>query len=276
MNLMFGFLMVLPVFFLSPCLRARERIQAERKQAIPRYHSHNDYLHEHPLVDAIRAGVSSVEADVWKYWDGLFVSHFPVFGKSGSLDSWYLEPWSRSSELQESEKWDYLWMDIKGPASGVKGALLERLKNLFLGEGSPRPVIVLTGDTEVKRELATLLNKIPEVSGRILRDAEEVSVSDPLRQEGRDPWGWYSLSWPDRYSWDGKGCMPSGEWDRLKREIALVRAKRRQVRYFHVPNTVNWIRMAEEAGVDLIDVDDLSLPGKAAKGASDPRLQICQ
>ena len=255
--------------------QAREIQSPSVKSRSPRFHSHNDYLHEHPLEDAIQAGVSSVEADVWKFWDGLYVSHFPIFGKSGSLDSWYLDPWSRSTELQTSQKWDYLWMDIKGPASGVEDALLSRLTSLFHGQSAKRPIIVLTGDGGAKRELASQLSGSDAGNARVLRDADRVLPSDPPRKGEADPWGWYSLSWPDRYTWDGSGCMPAAEWKSFVDEVALVRTKHRQVRYFHVPNTVSWVRLAEKAGVDLIDVDDLSLPGRAMKAATDPDPRVC-
>jgi hypothetical protein len=38
-------------------------------------HAHNDYLHDRPLLDALDAGFSSVEADIFLVDDQLLVAH---------------------------------------------------------------------------------------------------------------------------------------------------------------------------------------------------------
>jgi len=239
------------------------------------FHSHNDYLHERPLWDALEAGVTSVEADVWKFWSGLYVSHFPIFGKSGSLEGWYLDPWRKAAVRQGATDWRQLWMDIKGPEGPVQEALLSTLRGILGGEHGLGPRIILTGDDEAKKTLAKTLSAIPGVAGRFEIDRREFDGSDPFRKGVTDPWGWYSLSWSEHFTWDGKGCMPIAEWAKINAQVAAIHSKGRRVRYFHVPSTLAWVRVAHEAGVDLIDVDDLSLPGRLKKENPRAPASVC-
>ncbi|KAI1032750.1 hypothetical protein LB504_006179 [Fusarium proliferatum] len=58
-----------------------------------RCHSHNDYLRNVPLLDAISAGCPSVEADIWKEDDDLYVAHRHFqLQANHTLESMYLNP----------------------------------------------------------------------------------------------------------------------------------------------------------------------------------------
>lgn len=58
-----------------------------------RCHSHNDYLRNVPLLDAISAGCPSVEADVWNEDDDLYVAHRHFqLEANHTLESLYLNP----------------------------------------------------------------------------------------------------------------------------------------------------------------------------------------
>jgi hypothetical protein len=240
-----------------------------------KFHSHNDYLHERPLWDALKAGVTSVEADVWKFWSGLYVSHFPLFGKSGSLEGWYLDPWRKAAAQEGVMGWRQLWMDIKGPDGAVQEALVSTLREVLGGYEAHSPRIILTGNDEAKKAIAHRLSGERGLAGKFEIDRREFDRLDPPRNGPADPWGWYSLSWSEHFTWDGKGCIPSTEWGRLNAQIAAIHSKGRSVRYFHVPSTLAWVRVAHEAGVDLIDVDDLSLPGRLKKENPRAPASVC-
>ena len=56
-------------------------------------HSHNDYWRDVPLYDAVAAGCTSVEADVWLSGDELFVGHTQKsLTKERTLESLYIDP----------------------------------------------------------------------------------------------------------------------------------------------------------------------------------------
>jgi hypothetical protein len=56
-------------------------------------HSHNDYWRRVPLFDALRAGCTGVEADVWLYDDDLFVGHNTAsLQRNRTFQSLYVDP----------------------------------------------------------------------------------------------------------------------------------------------------------------------------------------
>ena len=56
-------------------------------------HSHNDYWRHVPLYDALAAGCTSVEADVWLFGNDLFVGHSQKsLTKERTLESLYIDP----------------------------------------------------------------------------------------------------------------------------------------------------------------------------------------
>jgi hypothetical protein len=63
---------------------------------LARAHAHNDYLHPRPLLDALDAGLTSVEADVWLAEGDLLVAHDRSDARSArTLRTLYLEPLRR-------------------------------------------------------------------------------------------------------------------------------------------------------------------------------------
>ena len=67
--------------------------EASDLSPLPQAHSHNDYEHRRPLLDALDQGFCSVEADVWLVNDELLVAHDLKDAKPGrTLQSLYLDP----------------------------------------------------------------------------------------------------------------------------------------------------------------------------------------
>jgi hypothetical protein len=56
-------------------------------------HSHNDYWRRIPLFDAVHAGCSSIEADVWHYGNELYVGHdIPSLTNNRTFSRLYINP----------------------------------------------------------------------------------------------------------------------------------------------------------------------------------------
>jgi hypothetical protein len=182
----------------------------------------------------------------------------------GSLDGWYLFPWQEREQRPIERQWKYLWLDIKGPGDSVEEALRLRLQDLLRSpqRRSDEPSIILTGDQAIKERLTMESRNWGFGDALVGRDSHVISLQDPVRIGLADGWTWYSLSWADEFSWDGQGRMSEGEWNQLCAQVKLAHSKSRKIRYYHVPSTPEWIATAGAAGVDLLDVDDLSLlPG---------------
>src|ERR1700740_1393243 len=55
--------------------------------------AHNDYLHQHPLFDALGNGFTNIEADIFLEGKKLIVAHYcPFFKSKRTLEALYLEP----------------------------------------------------------------------------------------------------------------------------------------------------------------------------------------
>lgn len=68
-----------------------ERLTAEVQPVM--CHSHDDFFRDEPLYRAIRAGCTSVEADIWQVDDELYVAHTTAgIRQNRTLKSMYLDP----------------------------------------------------------------------------------------------------------------------------------------------------------------------------------------
>lgn len=77
----------------EPLPRAYADPGAGARPPLPRAHAHNDYLHARPLLDALDAGFTSVEADVFLRDGELFVAHEEAQIRPGrTLEALYLAP----------------------------------------------------------------------------------------------------------------------------------------------------------------------------------------
>lgn len=83
----------LALILLGLTLQAYSQKPEPEKEPLYKGHAHNDYLHKHPLFDALHAGFNSVEADLQVTFGKLTVAHTP-FGvfRGRSLRRLYLDP----------------------------------------------------------------------------------------------------------------------------------------------------------------------------------------
>ena len=79
------------LFAVWPC--AAEQARLNESKPLLRAHSHNDYHHKHPLLDALDSGFCSVEADVFLKDATLLVGHSRFeLKKERTLEALYLVP----------------------------------------------------------------------------------------------------------------------------------------------------------------------------------------
>src|SRR4051794_406743 len=131
----------------------------------PRIHAHNDYLHPHPLFDALDAGARSVEADIFLVNGKLLVAHnWMDVREDRSLQSLYLDPLcKRISEHNGSVYGDgetlFLLIDIKSDGEATYRVLKEMLKEYdhllthFSTGKSGAVSVVLTGEQPARTTL---------------------------------------------------------------------------------------------------------------------------
>ena len=235
-------------------------IQLSAQQIIESGHSHNDYTHEHPLTDALSYGYKSIEIDVWLYDGKLVVDHNGV-GLDGKKDieELYLRPIqerikTNGGQVYTGDTTPTIFMvEFKSEpeAAYVKlKELIEKYKGLFcdrLGHGGPIKLLI-TGN----RPWASLLKgneMYITADGAISQSAD--AVPPHIIERVSDPYG-------NHFSWKGKGVMPKGQKEKLDEMVKIAHEHGRQIRFYGAPQDENVWRILLDAGVDWINVDDLS------------------
>ncbi len=230
-------------------------------------HAHNDYLHQHPLQDALDNGFISVEADVYLIGGDLYVSHQPP----GSTDSGktlralYLDPLAERIEEHQGKVYDnyegffYLMIDIKSDGISTSRVLNEQLKQYrsFISivqdttEEKGKPVKIFLSGNRTGEKVQNILNGgthlfsldgRPEDLGKHIPSSLMPVVSD----------NYYKF-----LTWKGVGPVNPEEASRLEKFIRQARAENKKTRLWGGPdNPAIWKYLLDQ-GVDLINTDRL-------------------
>ncbi len=234
---------------------------AQESHMLTSAHAHNDYLHDRPLLDALEHRFGSVEADVFLVRDDLWVAHArSELSETRTLRKLYLEPLrQRIDENQGSVYGDgqtlTLLIDVKTDAESTYRALHSQLVE-FAGlltkfhadKIEPGPVtIVLSGNRAVDL-IAAQTPRFVGIDGRIGDlDRDQSAVLFPLVS---DNWGLH-------FSWQGEGTCPAGERQKLQELVQRVHARGQKFRLWATPDKPPMWAVLREAGVDMINTDEL-------------------
>jgi len=224
---------------------------------LERAHSHNDYMHDRPLLDALNHGFCSVEADINLIDGKLFVAHSAREVKpERTLEALYLEPLrarikENGGKVYGSEKRFWLLIDIKGDGRRTWPVLNDVLKQyadiLTSYNGNkvtPGPVSVVVDNAD--QAIAAEQVRYAAIDGRL----EDLDQDVPVCLMP-----WISASWQDTFSWDAKGPMPADELEKLREIVKKVHAQGKKLRFWALPNPlVVWPVLYEE-GVDFLNAD---------------------
>ena len=225
---------------------------------LTRAHSHNDYEHPRPLLDALEQRFYSVEADIWLVEGEILVSHNKGAYK-GSLKELYLDPLqervTKAGSVHGDGKPFLLWIDIKDVRRELNPALETLLANypmltLYSDDTvTEGPVtVILTGDTRSKtRHVMSISPR------RACRDGD-YSKDDP---KADTRWPWIALNWGSLFKWKGEGEFPADEREKLVSLLADIHGKGRKVRFWANPDQESFWKLGVETGIDLINTDRL-------------------
>lgn len=231
--------------------------------AIPFAHAHNDYEHDIPLEDALSHGFVSVEADIYLVDGQLLVSHeLADVRTERTLQALYLDPLlaktrERGGRVLAREEPFYLMIDLKSDGPQTLAALREVLKaykEMLTRYTSEKTVpgavsIVLSGERP-EAEWWKEDERLYALDGR----PEDMQAN----KMGPQYIPWISDSYFNHFSYLGIGEMPEDELKRLKTFVERAHSQGRMVRFWATPSTQSLWKAFREAGVDLLNVDDLS------------------
>jgi len=229
---------------------------------LPNAHSHNDYAHERPLLDALDQGFCSVEADIHLVDGRLLVAHnLPDTRADRDLDSLYLAPLHERVKrnggcVHPGHREFSLLIDIKseaGPTYAALESLLAKHADMltrFAPDGvHPNAVTVIVSGNRPVDELRSQRTRLAAMDGR---------MSD---LEGREPASLIPLvsqSWGSLFKWRGSGPLPEAESARLAELVQKAHAQGRRIRFWAIPdNPAGWEAL-HRAGVDLLNTDHLA------------------
>lgn len=228
---------------------------------LPQAHAHNDYLHERPLLDALDQGFCSVEADIFLVDGKLLVAHTQSeLTPARTLESLYLKPLAErvragGGRVYRNGPQMTLLIDFKNDGAETWALLnevlaryaemLTRVEGNEVVEGAV--TVIVSGDRPFE-VIAKTTPRYAGVDGRLSDlDSDAPSHFMPL----------ISDQWSRHFKWKGKGSMPEEERQKLADLVQRVHRSGRRLRFWATPDVEPMWRTLHEAGVDLINTDDL-------------------
>ncbi len=229
---------------------------------LARAHAHNDYEHTRPLLDALDHGFCSVEADVWLVDGKLLVAHERGKVKPDrTLQALYLDSMRErvrrnGGRLYPAGPPAILLIDVKSDAEATYAALREVLKEygdmltVFRnGSVQIKAITVIISGNRAAKTIAAESVRYAAVDGRI-EDLESNAPGSliPL----------VSDNWTKVFKWHGTDPLPDDERHHLKQIVEKAHAQGRKVRFWATPDKPEVWAALFDAGVDLINTDDLA------------------
>lgn len=232
-------------------------------------HAHNDYLHEHPLRDALAHGFTSVEADIFLVDGELLVAHEATdLDPTRTLASLYLDPLlARVRDNHGSVYAGYrgpvqLLIDIKTDGAAAYLELdrqLQRYRGMLttyhdgrVRAGAVTPVI--SGDRAARVPMEAQRTRLAFYDGRLDDLGTPATASFiPL----------ISSNWTESFGWMGAGPFPATERDRLRSLVDAAHRGGQRVRFWATPDVAGpecdavWTELLA-AGADHLNTDDLA------------------
>jgi len=257
---------VLLAALLATALCQPRMLAADDSTALPRpltnVHAHNDYEHKHPLFDALNCGFCSVEADINLVDGKLLVAHSRAAVKPDrTLQSLYLDPLRARVKQYHGRVYPdgppvWLLIDFKNSPTEMYPVLRKILvdyadilttwENGQMKQGAV--TAILTGDHPDEQLVGSEKIRYAAIDGKL--DAL-------LRNPPSDLVPWMSSQWSLSFKWRGEGPMPDDEVPKLHEIVEKAHKQGRLVRFWAAPDKLLSWKTQRDAGVDLINTDDL-------------------
>jgi len=224
-------------------------------------HAHNDYEHGRPLLDALDRGFCSVEADIYLVEGKLLVAHDRDRVQSGrTLQALYLDPLRERIKRNGGKVFAngpefMLLIDIKSEAEATYRLLRDVLKD-YAG----MLTVFRTNATETGAVTVILSGNRPEslLAGEPLRYAAiDGRLPNLDSNESKHLIPLISDNWTKHFQWRGAGPLPEEEKKKLNQIVERTHEQGRKLRFWATPDKPESWRALQQAGVDLINTDDL-------------------
>jgi hypothetical protein len=227
-------------------------------------HAHNDYEHPRPLLDALDQGFNSVEADVYLVDGELYVAHErEEIRPERTLERLYLAPLRARIQRNGGQVYPgapplLLLIDLKTDSTATYARLNQLLRGyadiftIFAHDSvAEGPVIAIVSGARPEAAMRAAPLRFAAFDGR-LPDLARVAPLPPTFMP------LVSESWSKISDWDGTGAVPPHLSHELARLTDLAHQQGRRIRFWGSPDTQAAWALLRDAGVDLINTDDLA------------------
>ena len=226
-----------------------------------RAHAHTDYEHPRPLLDALDHGFCSIEADIHLVENKLLVAHDRDQAKpERTLQALYLDPLRERVRKNGGRVYPngpemVLLVDVKSEAEKTYAALRDVLQEYSdmlsaYRDGSiqTNAITVIVSGNRAPKVMAAASLRYAFIDGRIEDlDGNESKYLIPL----------VSDNWSRTFHWRGNGPMPGDEEWRLRQIVDKAHGQGRRLRFWAAPDGREAWQTLLDAGVDLINTDNL-------------------
>ena len=226
-------------------------------------HSHNDYLNDKPLLNALNNNFKSIEVDVFLLSSELYVGHnWLQLRRNKTIEKLYLDQlWKiyneNSGYIYKNNIPLYLLVDFKTTSDKTYQALLAKLEKYepmltrivsdSLVQGAV--TIIVSGNKPSVEKFKKTSNRTAFLDGRF----SDIGMNTP-----NDIMPLISMSWLDHFRWKGLGDIPKKQSAVLDEIITAVHLEKKYIRFWATPDNKNAWAVLEHAGVDLINTDKIS------------------
>jgi hypothetical protein len=229
---------------------------------ITQAHAHNDYLHTHPLFDALDNGFCSVEADIFLVDGKLLVAHeLNKTRPEATLQTLYLDP------LRECVKKNGGRVYTNGPEFSL---LIELKQDWQVAYPALRSMLTnysdvlvsFSGGTKQTNAIVAIITGHRDAAMFAGETVRYAALDGQLNDLDSNPPAtsvpWISANWQDSFQWNGTGAIPDPELWKLRAIVNRAHKQGRRVRFWNAPDNPNFWQVMHVAGVDLINTDDLN------------------
>lgn len=222
------FISIFFLVLLSACTKSK------KLSCIPA-HSHNDYLQKTPLFKALSKTFKSIEADIYKVGDSLFVAHdFDKIQQGHTLRQLYLAPLQKQLSNHPIDYELFILVDIKREGKNVYPTLeviLESYKDILTHYENGKVIeksvrVILSGD----RPTELMLQREKRYT---FLDGEISKMGKPF---AKNLIPLYSGDWENYFKWKGLGSMPASEKQELQKLVMKAKKQNAFLRFWNTPN----------------------------------------
>ena len=226
-------------------------------------HSHNDYMHNRPLFDALENGFTSIEIDVFLHNGELKVAHEPLdLDSKKTIEELYLNPIKKviaqnGGRVYKGYNTPVIFMiDFKTGGAETYAQLKKVLKNY------EDLITVYKNDSVVHQRAINILISGNSPAPQLLKEDSAFATLDAGIQSMENATvsklsTRFSSAWETCFMWRGKGNIPAKEKAKLDLLVAKAHQLKKQIRFYHIPDKPSVWETLLAAGVDWINTDKL-------------------